>query len=43
MALIGLIAIDVFRVYGSPLAMVRAAFDSVAWLLGGRREMTSAA
>ena len=42
-ALIGLIMIDVFRVYGSPLAMVRAAIDSVAWLFGGRRGMASAA
>ena len=42
-ALIGLIVVDVIRVYGSPLAMVRAAIDSVAWLFGGRRGMTSAA
>lgn len=41
-ALIGLITIDVFRVYGSPMGLVRAAFDSVASLFGGDREMTAA-
>jgi hypothetical protein len=29
LTLIGLITIDVFRVYGSPLGLLRAAFSSV--------------
>jgi hypothetical protein len=37
--LIGLIVIDVFRVYGSPAAMVRAAFGS---LFGNGRGMAAA-
>jgi hypothetical protein len=39
-ALIGLVLIDVIRVYGSPFAMVRSAFASI---FGGRPGMTSAA
>jgi hypothetical protein len=42
-ALIGLITIDVIRVYGSPMGLVRAAFTSVSSLFGGDRGMTSAA
>jgi hypothetical protein len=42
-ALIAAITIDVFRVYGSPLAMMRAAFVSVASLLGRNRGMTASA
>jgi hypothetical protein len=35
-ALIALLVVDVFRVYGSPMGLVRAAFDSVAPLLPDR-------
>ena len=42
-ALIGLIVVDVFRVYGSPLAMVRSAVDSIASLFGGRTGMSASA
>ena len=42
LALIGLITIDVVRVYGSPMGLVRAAFASVSSLFGGNRGMTSA-
>jgi hypothetical protein len=34
--LIGLIVIDIFRVYGSPMAMLRSAITSVIELFGGR-------
>ncbi|HEY7463631.1 MAG TPA: hypothetical protein VH987_04225 [Candidatus Limnocylindria bacterium] len=34
--LIGLIVIDTFRVYGSPMAMARSAITSVTELFGGR-------
>lgn len=40
-ALIGLITIDVFRVYGSPVAMARTAVASVGSLFGGNRGMTA--
>ena len=39
LTLIGLIAVDVFRVYGSPLGLLRAAFRSV---FGGRGGMAPA-
>jgi hypothetical protein len=39
LTLIGLIVVDVFRVYGSPIAMVRAAFTS---LFGSDRGMAAA-
>ena len=42
-ALIGLIVIDVFRVYGSPVAMVRSAFASIASIFGGRSGMAASA
>jgi hypothetical protein len=42
-ALIAVITIDVFRVYGGPVAMVRTAIDSIASLLGGHRGMTAEA
>lgn len=41
-ALIGLITIDVLRVYRSPLGLVRAAFGSVASLFGGDRGTAAA-
>lgn len=43
LALIGLITVDVFRVYGSPLAMARAAFESITSIFGGRRELDATA
>ena len=42
-ALIGLITIDVIRVYGSPMGLVRAAFTSISSLFGGDRGVASAA
>jgi hypothetical protein len=42
-ALIGLIVVDVFRVYGGPVGLVRAAVQSVQWLFGGQEEMTASA
>jgi hypothetical protein len=41
-ALIALLVVDVFRVYGSPMGLVRAAFDSVAPLLPDRFRSTAA-
>jgi hypothetical protein len=41
--LIAVITIDVFRVYGGPIAMVRSAIDSIASLFGGRGGMTAEA
>ena len=43
LALIGLITIDVIRVYGSPMGLVRAAFASVASLFGRRSGMSASA
>jgi hypothetical protein len=42
-ALIALIVIDVFRVYGSPFAMVRSAFTSVVGSRSGRRSPMASA
>jgi hypothetical protein len=42
-ALIGLIVVDVFRVYGNPVAMVRTAFASVTSIFGGRSGMAASA
>jgi hypothetical protein len=41
-ALIGLVAVDVIRVYGSPVGLVRAALDSVAPFLPDRFRPTAA-
>ncbi len=41
-ALIALLIVDIFRVYGSPMAMVRTALDSVASILPDRFRPTAA-
>src|SRR5918995_38496 len=41
-ALIALLVVDVFRVYGSPMGLVRAAIDSVAEFLPERFRPTAA-
>ena len=43
LGLIALITIDVIRVYGSPLAMARAAIESIGWIFGGNRGMAASA
>jgi hypothetical protein len=42
-ALIGLITVDVFRVYGGPMTMARSALDSIVSLFGGRTGMAASA
>ena len=41
-ALIALVVVDIFRVYGSPMGLVRSALDSVAPILPERFRQTAA-